>query len=104
MDLQLVGRILAVVWIAISLWMLWVNILILSILLMGIGERGGRPLSIRNEASVVVFFATAATAVGTSAFASPKDIPANVGYVLLTLAMFALFMLAGRVVVRRRDR
>ena len=96
MDLHLVGQILAVVWIAISLWIGGLNAFILFVLLAGIGQQGARPVSIRSELGAVVFFLTSGIAVATWAFDSPRNFPRHLGSMLLPLALCALAAIAVR--------
>lgn len=103
MNLHPLGQIVAVIWIAISLWMAWVNIFILSILLMGVRQQSRRPLSVRHEAGIVLFFLISATVAGTLAFDSTRNIPRNVAHVIVLFAIYVLSLLAWRLVSVRRS-
>lgn len=89
-DPNLVGQALAAIWIVVSLWMGAVNSFMLFPLLAGIGQQGERPLSIRDEMGIVLFFLISATVAATWAFDSPENIPRNVGSMLLALALCVL--------------
>lgn len=102
MDLHLVGQVLAVVWIAVSLWVGGVNAFILFILLAGIGQQGERPLSIRYELGIVLFCLISGTAIATAAFDSLANIPRNIGYMLLALAPYVLVPIALRIFSRHQ--
>lgn len=95
-NILLVARVLAVIWIAVSVWMAGVNMFLLTLLLMGVRQSGSQPLSIRDELGIVLFFAISATVVGTWAFDAPEQIVRNVGEIVVVLAIFVLGLLVFR--------
>jgi hypothetical protein len=90
MDPHLVGRALAVIWIAVSLWIGGVNTFILFLLLAGTGQQGDRPLSMRDELGIVLFFVISGTVAATWAFDSTANLPRNIGYMVSLLALWLL--------------